>query len=75
MKASTKDQIEGAFHKVKGKVKETAGRATNNPDLEIDGQSEKIVGKVQQKVGQIKKVFEKVKPDDHADEVLGAFSE
>ena len=25
--------------------------------------------------GKIKKVFEKVKPDDHADEVLGAFSE
>ena len=25
--------------------------------------------------GKIRKVFEKVKPDDHADEVLGAFSE
>jgi len=25
--------------------------------------------------GKIKKVFEKVKPEDHADEVLGAFSE
>jgi peroxiredoxin Q/BCP len=24
--------------------------------------------------GKIKKVFEKVKPEDHADEVLGAFS-
>jgi peroxiredoxin Q/BCP len=25
--------------------------------------------------GKIKKVFEKVKPEDHADEVLGAFSD
>jgi uncharacterized protein YjbJ (UPF0337 family) len=31
----------------------------NDPDLEARGQDEKIAGKVQKKVGQIEKVFEK----------------
>lgn len=59
MKSSTKDQATGKIREIKGKVKEVAGRATNNPDLEAEGQAEKIVGKVQQKAGQIKKVFGK----------------
>ncbi len=58
MKPSTKDQIKGEFHEVKGKVKEKAGQVTNNPDLESEGQSENLAGKVQKKIGQIKKVFE-----------------
>jgi len=32
---------------------------TNNPDLAAEGQDEKFAGKVQRKVGQIEKVFEK----------------
>jgi uncharacterized protein YjbJ (UPF0337 family) len=32
---------------------------TNNPDLEADGQGEKVAGKVQKKVGQIENVLEK----------------
>jgi uncharacterized protein YjbJ (UPF0337 family) len=44
---------------VKGKVKETAGQVTNNPDLEAEGKAEHRAGKVEKKVGQIKKVFEK----------------
>lgn len=59
MRSSTKDQARGKIHEIKGKVKELAGRATSNPELEAEGQSEKIVGKVQQKAGQIKKVFGK----------------
>ena len=59
MKSSTKDQIKGKASEAKGKVKEVTGRATNNPDLEAEGGAEKTVGKVQQKVGQIKKVFNK----------------
>jgi uncharacterized protein YjbJ (UPF0337 family) len=57
MKPSTKDKAQGTFHEVKGKVKEKAGRATNNPDLEAEGQVEKIGGKVQKKIGQVKKVL------------------
>jgi len=34
MKPSTTDKVEGKFHEVKGKVKETAGQLTNNRGLE-----------------------------------------
>jgi uncharacterized protein YjbJ (UPF0337 family) len=57
MKPSTKDKAQGTFHEVKGKVKEKVGRATNNPDVEAEGQVEKIAGKVQKKIGQVKKVL------------------
>jgi uncharacterized protein YjbJ (UPF0337 family) len=59
MKDSTKDKLEGKVHEVKGAVKEKLGRARKNPDLEDEGQAEKIGGKVQKKVGDIEKVFEK----------------
>jgi uncharacterized protein YjbJ (UPF0337 family) len=59
MKSSSKDQINGALHEMKGKLKEKAGKATNNPNLTAQGQDEALSGKVQKKVGQIKKVFEK----------------
>jgi hypothetical protein len=39
--------------------KETAGESLDNPKLEAEGTAEKIVGKVQEKTGQIKKVFGK----------------
>ncbi|HYW41484.1 MAG TPA: CsbD family protein [Bryobacteraceae bacterium] len=59
MSSSTKDRIEGKFHEVKGKVKQKAGRAINSPDLESEGKSENLAGKIQKKVGQIEEVFEK----------------
>jgi uncharacterized protein YjbJ (UPF0337 family) len=59
MKSGTKDQAEGAFHELKGKVKEVAGKLSDNPDLEAEGTGEKIAGKVQGKIGQVKKVFGK----------------
>jgi uncharacterized protein YjbJ (UPF0337 family) len=59
MKPSTKDQVQGKFHEMKGKVKQTVGQATNNPNLADEGQVEKLAGKVQKKVGQVEKVFEK----------------
>ena len=58
MKPSSKDQAQGTFHDVKGKVKEKVGRATNNPRLENEGHDEKVVGKVQKKIGQVEKVLE-----------------
>jgi uncharacterized protein YjbJ (UPF0337 family) len=57
MKESTKDQIEGKAHEVKGAVKETIGNVVNNPNLEAEGQDEKIGGKVQKKVGEVEKVL------------------
>jgi uncharacterized protein YjbJ (UPF0337 family) len=59
VKQSTKDKAKGKFHEVKGKVKEKVGRATNNPDLEAEGQVEKIGGKIQKKIGQVKKILGK----------------
>jgi uncharacterized protein YjbJ (UPF0337 family) len=59
MKASTEDKVKGSFHEVKGKVKETVGQVTNNPNLEDKGKAENLAGKFQKKVGQIKEVFEK----------------
>jgi uncharacterized protein YjbJ (UPF0337 family) len=57
MKESTKDQVQGKGHEVKGAVKEKIGHATNNPDLEAEGQDEKAAGTVQKKVGQVEKVL------------------
>ncbi|PKN37749.1 MAG: CsbD family protein [Deltaproteobacteria bacterium HGW-Deltaproteobacteria-2] len=57
MKSSTQDKAEGMFHKVKGKVKEVAGEISDNPKLEEEGTVEKITGQVQEKIGQVKKVW------------------
>ena len=46
-------------NEVKGKIKETAGKVTNNPDLEAEGKAEHTTGKVEKKLGQIEKVFER----------------
>jgi uncharacterized protein YjbJ (UPF0337 family) len=56
---STNDKTKGAIHQVKGAVKEAAGRAANNPDLEAEGTTEKLAGKFQKKVGQVERVLEK----------------
>ena len=59
MKSSIRDKAEGTFHEAKGKVKETAGKIADDPNLEAKGNAEKIAGKVQEKVGQVKKVLGK----------------
>lgn len=59
MKSSTTDKAEGKFHEVRGKMKEVAGDLSDNPELEGEGIGEKIAGKLQQKVGQAKKVLGK----------------
>jgi uncharacterized protein YjbJ (UPF0337 family) len=52
MKSSNRDNVEG-------KVKEMAGKLSDNPKLEAKGKIEKIAGKAQKKVGQVKKVLYK----------------
>jgi len=59
MQQSTRDQIKGAVHGVKGSAKETVGQITNNPELVAKGQTEKLAGAAQKKVGQAERVFEK----------------
>jgi uncharacterized protein YjbJ (UPF0337 family) len=55
MKPSTKDQVEGKLHAVKGKLKEDAGKISGNRELEDKGTMEKIGGKTQHAVGKIEK--------------------
>jgi uncharacterized protein YjbJ (UPF0337 family) len=59
MKPSTENEIAGKVHEVKGKIKEKVGQLTNDPDLEAEGIGEKIGGRVQKKIGQVKKVLGK----------------
>jgi len=57
MKPSSKDAVAGKVHEVKGAVKAKVGKLTNNPDLEAEGIVEKVAGRVQRKIGQVKKVL------------------
>ncbi|MDA8412254.1 MAG: CsbD family protein [Desulfobacteraceae bacterium] len=59
MKSGIRDKAEGTFHEMKGKVKEVAGKLSDNPKLRVAGSIESIAGKVQGKAGQIKQVFGK----------------
>jgi uncharacterized protein YjbJ (UPF0337 family) len=57
MKSSARDEAEGRLHKVKGSIREIAGKVGGNRRLERKGKAESQAGRVQQKVGQIKKVL------------------
>ena len=59
MKSSTKDNIGGKMHQVKGKIKETAGKVVGNRNLEGEGKDEKLGGKIQEKIGQVEKIVGK----------------
>ena len=59
MKPSTENEIAGKVHQGKGGIKEKVGQLTNDPNLEAEGIGEKIGGKVQRKIGQVKKVLGK----------------
>lgn len=59
MKSSTKDNTEGKMHQVKGRIKQAVGILFGNSELEDEGKDEKTDGKIQEKVGQIKKVMDK----------------
>ena len=57
MNSSTEDKTEGTAKEAIGAVKEKAGEMVGNENLEARGVAEKTEGKVQQKVGDVKKVF------------------
>jgi uncharacterized protein YjbJ (UPF0337 family) len=58
---STKDQITGSFHEVKGTIKEQVGKAANDRDLKAAGRAEKNAGKVQQQIGHAKETVAKLR--------------
>ncbi|HEV2531056.1 CsbD family protein [Phenylobacterium sp.] len=49
-----KDEIKGAAKDMSGSMKEAAGKATGDRDMEARGIAEKTEGKVQKGVGNIK---------------------
>jgi uncharacterized protein YjbJ (UPF0337 family) len=54
-----RDEKEGKYHQMKGRILEDAGKISDNPKLEAEGSGERIAGIVQEKIGQVKKVFGK----------------
>jgi uncharacterized protein YjbJ (UPF0337 family) len=59
MKSSIRDKVEGTFHEVKGAAREAAGKLSDNPKLQVKGATEKLAGRAQEKIGQVKQVFGK----------------
>jgi uncharacterized protein YjbJ (UPF0337 family) len=57
MRSSTKDKIKGSVSQAKGAIKEKAGKASGNVDLQDRGTAEKMGGTIQKKIGDVKKVF------------------
>jgi uncharacterized protein YjbJ (UPF0337 family) len=49
-----KDEIKGAAKDMKGSMKEAAGKATGDRELEAKGAGEKTMGKMQKGVGSMK---------------------
>ena len=48
----TEDRIDGAGEGLKGKVKEIAGKLTDNPSTQVSGQIDQAKGKLQDAYGQ-----------------------
>ena len=59
MKSSTTDKIQGAARAAMGSAKKIVGKQIDDQQMQDQGSEEKISGKVQSKVGDIKKVFGK----------------
>ena len=49
-----KDEVDGVGKQVKGSVKDAVGGLTGNEKLQAEGKLDKVEGKVQQKVGEVK---------------------
>lgn len=49
-----KDQVKGVAKQAKGAVKEAAGKATGDRQMQASGTADKIAGKVQKAYGDVK---------------------
>jgi uncharacterized protein YjbJ (UPF0337 family) len=59
MKSGARDEAEGKWHQIKGKIKEVAGDLSSDPNLKAEGKKEGRAGEIQEKTGEIKKVVGK----------------
>ena len=54
-----KEQVKGRYEEAKGAVKEVAGKAVGNKDLEAEGNIQKNVGKVEAGVADLREDIKK----------------
>jgi len=59
MKSSIQENAEGKMHRIKGRIKEFAGKIVGNRNLETEGKDENLAGKVQERIGRAKKIIKK----------------
>jgi uncharacterized protein YjbJ (UPF0337 family) len=59
--AGERDRTEGAWDKAKGSVKEAAGKAVNDRDLEAEGKRDQVKGNVEKAAGKVKDAADSVK--------------
>ena len=50
-----RDEIQGKAEKAKGYVKDKAGELVNDPELEAEGEAERVTGTVRETVGRAKR--------------------
>jgi uncharacterized protein YjbJ (UPF0337 family) len=55
MRGSTRNTVQGTYHELKGEAKEYFGKVVNSPRIALEGRAERIAGKAEEKLGQIKK--------------------
>jgi uncharacterized protein YjbJ (UPF0337 family) len=55
----TDEKFDAKAQEIKGKVKEAAGRATNDPDLEARGKADKMKGDLKQAAEKTKDAFKR----------------
>jgi uncharacterized protein YjbJ (UPF0337 family) len=58
MKQSTKDQIEGTAHEIKGSLNEKIGELFNDPKRKLEGEAEQLLGHAQREASELKKKLE-----------------
>ena len=49
-----KDEMKGAAKDAKGAIKQAAGKATGNEQMQAEGAADRVAGKVQKGVGNLK---------------------
>ncbi|HMD62302.1 MAG TPA: CsbD family protein [Opitutaceae bacterium] len=58
MNQSTHDNVQGTAKVISGAIKEKTGKMVGNPKLEAEGSTEKTLGQLQRKVGEIEKALD-----------------
>lgn len=59
--AGERDRTEGTWDKAKGRVKEAAGKAVKDRDLEAEGKRDQVKGGVEKATGKVKDAAQNVK--------------